>query len=418
MIDLGLSSGEMTSYVTALTSTHKTRTTVDLLEMDHTLIQNLNTGDHLYFLSGEINIDAREHVSRALTMTILDPGKLSAIDPDSPTDDLLWVNRMIRVSIDTFVPGGLGWVQCPVFCGPITKVTPQGYTVEIEAHGKEELLLAPTRFWNTISYPRHALVGSIMRDILHKSGEDPSFIDFPTFTRRTQHPFNMLGVWPSWPVLNELADELNQQIFYDGSGTVRMRDFPDTSAFTFTYGRDLLTIPQMPIDYLQVRNGVQIRGKAPESGPQPIAMRYVGAGTSISSGVLGRNGEPRHIIKLMERDHMRLKSELQAQADTVLDRVQQEVSDLEFESFVMPFLDEWDRVQVQTDTQTFNLRMMKWTIPLSVDATMSVGFHHRTRITPKKHHKNRRHHHVIKGLPHHLPPRGVAPHRPGKPRAV
>jgi hypothetical protein len=405
MIDLGLTGPQMTAYIAALTGSHKSRTTVKILATDHSVIQDLSTSTSLYFLDGEVNIDAREHVSRSLTMTLLDPGKLAAVGPDLPTDDTLWVSRMMYVSIDTYVPSMAAWVECPVFTGPITKVTPQGYTVDIEAQGKEAMLLAPTRFWRTHSYPRHERIGTIMRELLHHSGEDAAFIDFPTFDNRTHHAFNILGIWPVWPVLNELADELNQQLFYDGSGTVRMRDFPTAAAYTFQYGVDLLTVPQQPIDYLYVRNAEQVRGKIPNSGRQPIATKFIGATSSISPSNLARNGENRYIVGIHQQDHVHRKADAQDHAQKILDRHQSEVSDLEFESFVMPFFDEWDHVQVTTDIQTFALKMMKWTIPLG-DGTMSVGFHHRTRITPKKRHKNRRHHHVHKGLPNHRPHRG------------
>lgn len=382
MIDLGLTSGEKIDYRNALVNTHRTRTTITLLEMDHTVVQEFNTGN-LSVLDGAVTFDNTERVTRALTLDVLDPDKLAMANIATPTDDTLWANRMIQVSIDTYVPEMSDWVVCPVFTGPITKLDPDGYVVHIEAQGKESLLQLPNRYWRTHSFPRRHKIVNVMRRILNNMGEDDAQIDLPTLDRVFQHHFNMLGVWAPWPILRELAEEINRQIFYDGAGTLRTRLIPQTSAYTFDYGMELLTVPQIPYDFIPIRNIVQVRGKRPESGRRPIAQSTA-TGTNIAPAFLGRNGHGRFIVRINESDHIKHKADAKDKADDILTSVGIEASDLEFESLVVPWLEELDQVTVNTDTSTFAFRMRKWTLPLTCHETMSIGFHKKFKLVKKR----------------------------------
>lgn len=397
MIDLGLTAGEKIDYRNALVNSHKTRTTVTLLEMDHTVVQTFNSGN-LSILDGAVTIDESEHVSRALTLDILDPGKLAMAHIATPTDDTLWTNRMIQVSIDTYVPEMADWVLCPVFTGPITKLDPDGYIVHLEAHGKERLLQPPHRYWRTHSFPRKHLIVNVMRRILNNMGEDDAQIDLPAATRIFQHHFNMLGVWSPWPVLKVLAEELDRQIYYDGAGMLRVRALPQATAYTFEYGKELLTVPQVPFDFIPLRNIVQVRGKRPESGRRPIAQSTA-TGTNIAPHFLARNGHDRFMVHIAETDHIHKKSDAKDKSSDLLTTLGIEASDLEFESLPVPWLEEQDQVTVQSDIASFTYRMRKWTIPLTVHGTMTIGFHKKFKIVKKRILHN--HENMPVRFPHH-----------------
>jgi hypothetical protein len=397
MIDLGLTSGQKVDYRNALVNSHQMRTTVRLLEMDHTVVQIFNTGN-LSVLDGAVTFDESEHVSRALSLDVFDPGKLATANIAIPTADTLWANRMIQVKIGTYVPEMAAWVDCPIFTGPITKVDPDGYIVHIEAHGKERLLQPPNRYWRTHSFPRKHLIVNVMRRILNNMGEGDAHIDLPAATRIFQHHFNMLGVWSPWPVLKELAEELDRQIYYDGAGMLRVRAIPQATAYTFEYGKELLTVPQLPFDFIPIRNIVQVRGKRPESGRRPIAQSTA-TGTNIAPTFLGRNGTGRFIVHIAETDHIDKKSDAKSKADDLLAAEGIESADLEFESMVVPWLEEQDQVTILTDIQSFTFRMRKWSIPLTVHGTMSIGFHKKYHIVKKR----RMHGHLHNPVrwPHH-----------------
>lgn len=393
MIDLGLSGANFNNYKNALVNSHDTRTSVTLMDLEHNFVADLVNSNTMMFIDGIVNIDSTQKISRQLQMTLLDPGKAATQATDTPTDDTLWADRMIGVSLDTYVPEMAAWVQCPIFTGPITHVQPDGFVVNIEAQGKEIFLQPPTMYWHTYSFPRRKKIVAIMHELLLNSGEDGAHIDLPVIDRRTHHPFSMLGVWPVWPILNQLCSEIDQQLFYDGDGVLRVRSFPTTSLYTFNYGLDLMTVPQMPFDYLGIRNATQVRGKIPESGRRPIATKFANTG-HISPTRMGRNGQKRYLVEIVEDDAISKKTDAQTKATSMLTRANIEKAELSFETLPIPFLEEMDRVTVQTDTQNFNFRMQQWSIPLTAaGGTMSIGFHKNYRFGyRRKHHKKQKVH--------------------------
>ena len=114
MIDLGLTKAQDDAYRAALVTSHRIRTKVLVLDANEAPVKGLVP----QVLSGAVTVEASAAVSRSLSMTLLDPNHKLTFDSASPADGALYADNFVQVTYG--VETSLGWVDVPVFTGPVT----------------------------------------------------------------------------------------------------------------------------------------------------------------------------------------------------------------------------------------------------------------------------------------------------------
>lgn len=191
-----------------------------------------NISNHVLVDSGQVSWLDDGEVTRALTLDLIDAAHALNLDSDSPDDGAIYADRMIRatqVFTSPLLPDGS--CEVDVFTGPVVKYARKGAEVSLEAQGKEQRARTDVRE-KTIRKGRNIVdaIEDIMRD---RCGER-SFA-FPKGIRRElQAPVHVgraEGHQP-WEVCQKLAESIDHQLFYDGSGTLVLRRVPSDPVLT------------------------------------------------------------------------------------------------------------------------------------------------------------------------------------------
>lgn len=382
MLPLGLTGAEQRALHRTLADSHSVRVDVAVTDLNGDVLSRLDPDA----ISGQVNVDADAPVTRSLTMSILDPSHSLALDSDSPADGALYLDRMLHVVYSVKVPT-LGWVDVPVFTGPVTKVDRAGELVNVECQGKEALALGA--FWYPMTLKKgHDKVGAIRTILRDRAGENR--FDFPDLAARLHRTASFGRQSVPWTEARRIARSMNRQLFYDGRGVCRLRAYPG-HGFTFRSGDGGLIVgaPQVAYSTERVRNAVWVKGgkpkgvatdddpntPAPKSVPD-VQFRDVASPSHPLSPVrLGRNGVSRFLLEVIENPRIRSRAEAKRVARRRLNDLLMEAVDVTFESLPVPHLEPMDIIRVTTREATVQVRLRSYSLPLVVGENMSVGFH-------------------------------------------
>lgn len=368
------------------------RVQLSILDMD---------GDHLSTI-GERIVDGQVNVatdadgpSRSMTVTLYDPENRLRLDSDAPTAGSLFADRMLRARYGVKVPG-VGWVDVPVFTGPVMRVSRDGVHLTVECQGKEALALQPV--WRAYTVEKGVeKVDAIRRILRERAGE--THFDLPDLkvklgaaaTLTAQPPQKKQAGMNSntpWVLARKIASSMSRQLFYDGSGRVRLRALPANPLFTFDEAL-IQTPPQVAFDLTEMRNAVRVTGKKlhegkEKKGPQIPAHLVRGEAVAprnhpLSPHRLGRTlGDGtvvgRYIPEFVTNDAIRSDREATRRAKQILaDRLAQQV-DISFDALPVPHLEEMDLIRVSYEDLRFNARLRRFSLPLTHAGVMSVGY--------------------------------------------
>lgn len=381
MINLGLSDADHRAFEEALRHSHRIRVLVRMHDRDERIISTWH--DHI--VSGSVQVDSTRKPTRTLTLTMIQPDAAPAWLPDAPGDGALsaFANNYLSVVYAVWVPGlstGPGWVRVPVFWGPISGLDKDGAQVTVQANGKESLGLEPAVQWKPLTLNKGLHRVTAMRRILLSMGERRG--NLPPLRFRLKQPRSLGRHAEPWNMVRLIAGSMNRQVFYDGRGRVQLRVRPNNRAWQFAPGENgtLLSRPKLSYDTADTRNIVEVLG--PESRGSPKRVRAVarpGAAHPLSPENLGRNGEPRWLVHSSQNSDVSNQRQAQQKADEVLaDKLRVQVS-AEFESLPIPHLEEEDLVAVVADGVGIGFRLRSFTLPLTSDESMSVGFNKRVQ---------------------------------------
>jgi len=385
MLTMGLTADEKKQFEAALFISHPIRITVTVLDQDEKPIGSL-TGPQSLVISGDIQMDASEKAGkdklgtkRSLSLVILDSSHKLAIVPSTPADQAVYLNNFISVLYGVWVETLYRWVDVPVFWGPVSVVTRSADdTVTIEAKGKESLVKEPNIMWNTMSFGKGKTVTSTIREVLEAKGETRFGGLYENPNRKLVKTLSLSRTQDAWGPVQKLAETMNQQLFYDGEGNVRLRTIPTASCFTFDYSSGVnggvTSRPEIVYDLENTKNTVQVQGNKNDQKTHVTATAYAPMGHPLSPSSLSRNGKPRYIVEQINNDHIKRVEQAQALADQRLDDNLLKNMDITFDCLPIPHLEENDLVTLKNSEYHINFRVTQFTLPLTEQDSMSIGY--------------------------------------------
>ncbi|PXY33548.1 hypothetical protein BAY59_10725 [Prauserella coralliicola] len=403
MINLGLSAADQTAFEATLRSSHRIRTTARIHDRDERVIHTFQGS----ILSGGVQVDMSQTTSnlgfangnssggpvRTLDMTILLPRKDQAWLPDVPSTEAAFADNFVSVEYGVFVEGlsaGPGWVDVPIFWGPLTGLQQDGAQVTIRGSGKEVLALDPVLLWSPLTVKKGTLRTTAIRRVLEAMGERR--FDFP------HHSSKMLNTWSldrhaeAWVMASSIARWGNWQLFYDGRGRARIRPYPQNRIWLFKSGDEgtLVSKPKISYNIGATRNVVEVTGSPPSGTTQQIRTESrPSADHPLSPWSLRRNGVRRNMVHVESGAQVNNRAEAQALGDRLLGEMITATVQVEFDSLVIPHLEEGDRVAVMVgetyasgpqrvlEGQHIEFSLLRFTIPLVAGEPMSIGLNRR-----------------------------------------
>lgn len=396
---LGLRVADLRAFHRTLADSHVVRTSVDVLDL---------SGDTLFTLDRRIS-DGQVDVAAASTPTRT--ATLSFVDPEARLD--LGARRMIRVWYGALV-ADVGWVDCPVFTGPIRKTDWGESMATVEAHGKETF--HTEQAFQPFTLRKGMKKTDAVRELLARGGE--TRFDFPDADARLPRSVSVAGMEPKqarkarrrararrtlggqdtrWDKAQDIAESMGMRLFYDGRGVATMTRHPGNAVLTFRDGTGglVLSPPQSSRSIDRVRNCVRVKGGYPKAVVQRVdaansddvdkndmklkesdRVRYTLVAPRshpLSPWSLGLNGKPLYLPEFVDNEHIRSKKEARAVAKRRLEDGLRAEAQITFDSLPVPHLDEWDLVRLSTDPLSEVFRFVEASIPLAHSGVMSVG---------------------------------------------
>lgn len=372
MINLGLRASEQRELNSLLLTSHAIRINVQMLDLNHGYIGSISRR----FLGGSVNIDTTASVTRSLKMELLDPDHSLNLDPTNPNVGAMYMDRMIAVDYGVGRLDGSLWFDIPVFTGPVTKVDRDGVVLNVEAQGKD--ILSKDNVWNAKTYgkgwARSSLIASIMRDL---AGE--RFMRFTHNGSKTARQTVIDREKSPIVVSRTLARGGRQDLFYDGDGYLRLRNWSSTPVWTFD-GNSLLSDPQVGYQLDEVFNAVEVTGGTPKGKKKAIFHREVAqASHPLSPVSLARGGIPRYIPHIINDTSIIKQKDAQLLAQRALAQGLLQSVEASFNAFVIPYLEEGDTFTVSTDKYYGQATVRQATIPLQPGEPMSMGYLRRVK---------------------------------------
>lgn len=380
MIPLGLSATRRRDFFSLLVNSHLMRVRIWVLDKNEDHLGELTDSSRVFILDGAVQIDTTSDISRQLTLSILDPDGRIQFDANTPSNEHFFMDRFLRVQYGVYSPTFDDWYDVPIFQGPITKIEQDGQIANVEAMGKESLLLSPALMWTSRHWKRGHKITDVITDILNAKGENRMTI--PNLPHRLHKPLSIVGTDQGWPIINGLCKGIGYQCFYDGSGRFRMRKRPKNAVWNFQFQTDVLSRPVVPYDFTTIRNIIQVRGPQPDdkSKKRIVYTSKLHSADPASANNLSRNGKPRALVEVIDADHVRKLQDAKDIANDRRDQTQILGSDISFESLVIPFLEEYDPVQMTSPDFKAKISLKQFTIPLLSTSTMSIGFNKKVKV--------------------------------------
>lgn len=401
MLDLHLAQPDAEAYFETLRSSHRMRIVVEILDRDEQPIRSLNVAA-ARVLSGSVQVDNDADITRSLALEFLDPDHQLTFDGSSPLQGALFADNFVAVSRGALVPG-VGWVDAPVFCGPVTKMGRDGVRVTIEAQGKETLALDPHFAYQGFTLPKGLRVDDAIRDVLGRIGESrfllpdlPARLPSARAVEPEDEPWDVVKFgWQATEVRRSgkgkkrrvqrvevdyrglIALAGTYDLFYNGRGELVAKPRSRNPVVAMSDETHILTRPSVDYDGLTFRNAVVVTGGSYTQGGRtlvPRAASYLKPSHPLSAQSLARNGRPRWLVDFVEVESAKTNLECAVRADQILSESSQMGGfDLAFSCLPVPVLEEGDTVRVATRDFTLDFRLRRFSIPLTADAAMSVG---------------------------------------------
>lgn len=391
MFDLALTRAEWNAYLAAIRSGPRIRLEIRIRNRNEEPIAAL-TAPANRVISGAVQMDARGAVSRLLDLTVLDERGRIRFEGNSPAKAALYADRFISVRHEVWVPDVIeDWVSCPVFWGPITGFERRDGQVAIEAQGKESLMQAPHYATNGYTLGKRMRLDDAIRRVGARAGE--SRFALPDLPERLHHARPVGARSEPWKVLaggevDAKGDRVrglvekapgNRRPYYNGRGQLTVRRVNRQPAFTFREGRDLIGAePNILYDFQEFRNCVVVRGGKPKGKPPAHGRAMLQAGHPLSPQSLGRNGQPRFLTEFIDAEGLKKDEECERRAHEVLDRLSSAGVNPEFECLPYPFLEEDDRVRLDTSEGALSFGLRRFTLPLTT-GPMLIGSNRKTQ---------------------------------------
>lgn len=405
MLDLALSPADKATLLACLRgqqgNTYRRRMIVQILDKREKVIQSLDVPASR-MTTGQVTVDATATVTRSLAMTFVDPLRRLGFDAASPAKGAIFADNMVAVRYCVEVDP-LGWIEIPVFWGPITTFERDAASVTIEAQGKEALALDPHFATQGYTLAKGRRVDNAIRDVMDRVGETRYHL--PDLPARLQSRRAILPDDEPWDIVKfgwasskkvyhgkgkkrrgQKQDvEYNGLVkvaghyyaYYNGRGQLAVRRRVRTPMLTLQEGRDLVTVPTVKFDALAARNHVVVTGANVTVGKKHVQRRASATlppGHPLSPYAIGRNGKARYMTEFVDASTIKTQKGCKDAAQSILDTKSTEGLDLSFDCLPFPFLEELDYVTVRTQDYSLAIPLETFTIPLDGSSNMTVGY--------------------------------------------
>ena len=389
MIDLHLD-GYKSEFVNTLVNSHTVRFRVRIHNGNEEQIGAAD--ENLRILGGAVQVDAKADVTRALDLTLLDPGEKVKLDPDNVKEAAFSHERFISVQRGVWVKqmdnGEGDWVWVPIFWGPLASFDRTGSEVSVMALGKESLMLAPHLMYQSMHLNRGTKVTDGIKRILRHYGE--TRFDIPDLAYKVRKKGGIsIGRWEEgWRAAQRLANSIDRQLYYDARGKAVLRRHQENVVWVFNENgskADILSEIQVGYDFDNVRNVVVVRGSLGKKDKRQIeAIARPPRTHPLHPMNMQRNGVPRRMIERTEVGHLKNHMEARDVAERKLRSFLRAEQSCSFEALVIPHLEERDVIGVRGDETWMDIHLEQFTIPLSAEEPMSVGYMRKRPIARTK----------------------------------
>jgi hypothetical protein len=370
MLPLGLNAADAATFTSTLGQSHSIYVTVQVLDLNHNRLADIS--DRL--IDGQVNLDVTQDVTMSASLQLLDPRRALHFDSDSPGNGALFLDRMLRLIYSVKCPSPLGWVHCPVFTGPVSKLDRQDDVITVECQGKESLALGAGWVPKTWKKGHHAV--QVIRQLLSELAGETKF-SFPETNHRLPKDFSIGRETEPWLAAKNVAQAINMDLFYDARGVARLRTRPGQVTYHFAHGDGgtVMTEPQVTYTLDGVRNIVWVKGGVPKGETQAISYWLTAAKTHpLSPQKLGRNGVPRYLLDTVTNTNIRSLSDAKALAQKQLASDLLEHIDVAFEALPVPHLEGYDVVKLTTSEFGMPFKLTQYSLPLGTGSNMTVGY--------------------------------------------
>ena len=406
MLRLPLTTGESEALLATMRTSHRMRVGVTVLNKNEEPIRRLDAPASKV-IDGDVTVEPFADITRSLSLSLVDEKHALGFDGTSPAAGALFADNFLAVSRDVYVASLERWVEVPVFWGPLTNFERDGHLVKIEAQGKEALALDPHFATGGYTLRKGRRVDNAIRDVMDRLGENR--YNLPVMAKRLpraravqpdDEPWDVVKFgWESSRVVKRgkgkkrrrervevdfnglVALQGAYMIFYDGEGRLTARPRSTKPVITFAEGRDIVELPKPSWDVLTARNHVSVTGAKVTIGKKPNRRQVQRRGSAtlpsahpLSPESLKRNGKRRYMTEHVTADNLKTDAACRAYAKRILDERSDDGLDLSFTVLPFPMLEELDRVRVQTREYALDVRPARYTIPLTAEGVMEIGY--------------------------------------------
>jgi hypothetical protein len=397
--ELGLTAAQDDLFYEALKSSHRIRILVRIHDRNERVISEIRPD----ILSGSVQFDAEADVTRSLSLEILDPKHQLEFDSTNPGAGALFADNFISVRYGVFVETiGTGtWVDVPVFFGILTLFSRKGPIVTVEAQGKETLGLDPHFVTRQYMLADNQLVRDAIEKVMRQLGERKFKLGM--ITGKLQKKRSVIPGEQPWRVCTggdkdssgeEKPSLMSKSaktsdvaatwyLFYDGTGTLTAKSKNAPAIFTFKHDEHLVSQPGYDYDVLAFRNHAEVLGGKGKNATRRARGEYsLPAAHPLSPSSLARNGDGRFLSIFIEAEGLKSDSECKQRAKRAVEANDTEGVSANFESLPIPTLEENDKITLDMGEYILSFKLKQFTLPLTVDGTMSIGFS--KQIKPKR----------------------------------
>lgn len=428
MLHLNISKRERDALFDTLRSSHRIRTEAEILDSTEKPIGHFKDRyGTLKLISGSVDVDATQDVTRSLEMEFYDPAHRLPFNPETPKESGAFTGYFIHVRYCVLVPHfnlfprpdrypapamlpgttgqrlheGASWYEIPVFWGPITHLSSVAGHTTIEAQGKESLALDPHFAANSYRLSKGMHVDEAMMHVLQRLGERR--FQMPNLPWKLRAHRAVMPQDEPWRVValgheddagekvGALVDRVGKHphfVHYDGRGYVRVSRLNKKHAHTFD-GDWLTSEPEVDYEGLEYVNRVVVRGIKPKGKKHRCsASVQLPKENPLSPENLHRaDQKPMLRTEFVDTD-LDTDKKCRQRALHILEHHSKVALEASFECLPLPMLEENDLVRVRTENLHVEFPVKQFSIPLTAGA-MSIGDTEKLASRPLRRHKRK-----------------------------
>lgn len=371
MYDLGLSQDEMAYVLRRLRTSYVLSARVQILDLEHNYLSNITRK----VLDGQVsvNYDA-DDATRALDLLLFDPDYDLGFDTSTLNDGVWFLDRMVQVVIEFYVPELARVIEVPIFTGPVTGFKRKKSSVTLQAAGKD---VFARKSWPRLTITKGTLYTEAVRQILADLGETKfRWEDSNASKLANDRVIDRNSEVSPWGQCRQMVGPLGMRLFYDGEGYAVLRKRNDvTPVFDFRDGDPngtVLTQPEVDGDYERIANIVRAESTDPEN-KKAVWEETVPTSSPIHPSKLTRGGRPMYLGVVVQQDSITTEASARSAARSELADRQYAAYSVSFDALPMWMLEESDTITVNVENVVTTTVLRSFALALK-PAVMPVGY--------------------------------------------